>query len=149
MPGLATAPSGRAELAGAHGWYQLAVFYQLIVRSFADSNDDGIGDLPGLTSKLDYLEWLGVDCLWLPPIYPSPMRDGGYDVADYTDVAPTIGTLHDFATFLDAAHARDIRVVIDFVLNAPAISTRGSSSRATTPPARTEISMSGQSTTPA
>ena len=101
----------------SHGWHETAVFYEVIVRSFADSNGDGIGDLPGLTGRLDYLQWLGVGCLWLPPFYPSPMRDGGYDVADYTDVDPAVGTLDDFATFLQAAHARDIRVIVDFVLN--------------------------------
>jgi 1,4-alpha-glucan branching enzyme len=102
---------------GDHGWHQVAVFYEVIVRSYVDSNRDGIGDLPGLTEKLDYLQWLGVDCLWLPPFYPSPLRDGGYDVADHTNVDPAVGTLDDFATFLDAAHARSIKVIIDFVLN--------------------------------
>jgi maltose alpha-D-glucosyltransferase/alpha-amylase len=104
-------------VAGDHGWHQVAVFYEVIVRSFADSNHDGIGDLPGLTAKLDYLQWLGVDCLWLPPFYPSPLRDGGYDVADYTDVDPAVGTLDDFRVFLDEAHRRGIRVIIDVVLN--------------------------------
>ncbi|HZC70249.1 MAG TPA: alpha-amylase family glycosyl hydrolase [Jatrophihabitans sp.] len=101
----------------SHGWHEAAVFYEVIVRSFTDSNRDGIGDLAGLTEKLDYLQWLGVDCLWLPPFYPSPLRDGGYDVADYTDVDPAVGTLDDFADFLGAAHARQIKVIIDFVLN--------------------------------
>jgi maltose alpha-D-glucosyltransferase / alpha-amylase len=100
-----------------HGWHQVAVFYEVIVRSFADSNHDGIGDLPGLTAKLDYLQWLGVDCLWLPPFYPSPLRDGGYDVSDYTDVDPAVGTIDDFRIFLDEAHRRGIKVIIDFVLN--------------------------------
>jgi maltose alpha-D-glucosyltransferase/alpha-amylase len=100
-----------------HGWHQVAVFYEVIVRSFADSNHDGIGDLPGLTAKLDYLQWLGVDCLSLPPFYPSPLRDGGYDVADYTDVDPAVGTLDDFRVFLDEAHRRGTRVIIDIVLN--------------------------------
>jgi maltose alpha-D-glucosyltransferase/alpha-amylase len=93
---------------GDHGWHQVAVFYEVIVRSFADSNHDGIGDLPGLTANLDYLQWLGVDCLWLPPFYPSPLRDGGYDVADYTDVDPAVGTIDDFRIFLDEAHRRGI-----------------------------------------
>jgi maltose alpha-D-glucosyltransferase / alpha-amylase len=107
----------RAELADAHGWHRLAVFYEVIVRSFADSNGDGVGDLPGLTSKLDYLAWLGVDCLWLPPFYPSPLRDGGYDVSHFTEVDPAAGTLAEFSTFLAAAHQRGMRVIVDFVLN--------------------------------
>ena len=107
----------RGQQGSTHGWHESAVFYEVIVRTFADSNDDGVGDLPGLTGKLDYLQWLGVDCLWLPPFYPSPLRDGGYDVADYTDVDPAVGTLGDFAEFLAAAHIRGIKVVIDFVLN--------------------------------
>ena len=98
-------------------WFKRAVFYQVLVRSFFDSNGDGIGDLVGLTEKLDYLSWLGVDCLWLPPFFKSPLRDGGYDVSDYTDVLPEFGTIGDFVQFVDAAHARGIRVVIDFVMN--------------------------------
>jgi maltose alpha-D-glucosyltransferase/alpha-amylase len=100
-----------------HGWHETAVFYEVIVRSFADSNGDGIGDLPGLTAKLGYLQWLGIDCLWLPPFYPSPLKDGGYDVADYTDVDPAVGTLEDFTTFLDEAHRHGLKVIVDFVLN--------------------------------
>jgi maltose alpha-D-glucosyltransferase/alpha-amylase len=98
-------------------WFKRAVFYEVLVRGFADSNGDGTGDLRGLTDRLDYLQWLGVDCLWLPPFYPSPLRDGGYDVADYTGVLPEFGTLEDFAHFLDEAHRRGIRVIIDFVMN--------------------------------
>jgi maltose alpha-D-glucosyltransferase/alpha-amylase len=98
-------------------WFKRAVFYEVLVRSFRDSSGDGIGDLRGLTEKLDYLEWLGVDCLWLPPFFPSPLRDGGYDVAHYTDVAADIGTVDDFQELLNAAHQRDIRVIIDFVMN--------------------------------
>ena len=98
-------------------WFKRAVFYEVLVRGFADSNGDGTGDLRGLTDKLDYLSWLGVDCLWLPPFYPSPLRDGGYDVSDYAAVLPEFGTLDDFAQFLQAAHARGIRVIIDFVMN--------------------------------
>ncbi|WP_170152483.1 maltose alpha-D-glucosyltransferase [Thermasporomyces composti] len=109
------------HVAGSSGsdpeWYKRAVFYEVLVRSFYDSNNDGVGDLRGLMAKLDYLEWLGVDCLWLPPFYVSPMRDGGYDVADYTAIAPEVGTLDDFVDFVDAAHARGIRVIIDFVMN--------------------------------
>jgi maltose alpha-D-glucosyltransferase/alpha-amylase len=98
-------------------WFKRAVFYEVLIRSFRDSSGDGIGDLQGLTEKLDYLEWLGVDCLWLPPFFPSPLRDGGYDVAHYTDVAEDIGTIEDFQLLLDEAHKRDIRVIIDFVMN--------------------------------
>ncbi len=98
-------------------WYRRAVFYEVLVRGFADSNGDGAGDLPGLTSKLDYLQWLGVDCLWLPPFYASPLRDGGYDVSDFCAVLPEFGTIEDFRHFLGAAHARGIRVIIDFVMN--------------------------------
>lgn len=98
-------------------WFKRAVFYEVLVRSFQDSNGDGVGDLQGLTSKLDYLQWLGVDCLWLPPFFASPLRDGGYDVADYKSVLPEFGDLADFMEFVDAAHARGMRVIIDFVMN--------------------------------
>ncbi len=98
-------------------WFKRAVFYEVLVRSFKDSNADGIGDLQGLTEKLDYLEWLGVDCLWLPPFYPSPLRDGGYDISDYTNVMPEVGSIADLAAFLEAAHSRGIRVIVDFVMN--------------------------------
>ena len=98
-------------------WYMDAVFYQLHVKSFADSNGDGIGDFPGLTSKLDHLESLGVDCLWLQPMYPSPFKDDGYDISDYTNVHPSYGTLKDFELFLHEAHNRGLRVIIELVLN--------------------------------
>jgi maltose alpha-D-glucosyltransferase/alpha-amylase len=98
-------------------WYKDAVFYQLHVKSFADSNADGIGDFPGLTSKLDHLASLGVDCLWLQPMYPSPFKDDGYDISDYTNIHPSYGTLQDFETFLNQAHARGLRVVIELILN--------------------------------
>jgi maltose alpha-D-glucosyltransferase/alpha-amylase len=102
---------------GDHDWYKDAVIYELPVKSYCDSNGDGIGDLAGLTSKLDYLRDLGVTCLWLLPFFPSPLRDDGYDIADYTSVHPSYGTLEDFRRFLDAAHARHLRVVIELVLN--------------------------------
>ena len=98
-------------------WYKRAVFYEVLVRSFKDSNGDGTGDLAGLVEKLDYLQWLGVDCIWLPPFFKSPLRDGGYDVSDYVDVLPEFGTLGDFVLFVDEAHARGIRVIIDYVMN--------------------------------
>ena len=98
-------------------WYKNAVFYQLAVRSFYDSNNDGIGDFPGLTQKLDYLRGLGVDCLWLMPFYPSPLRDDGYDIADYYNINPDYGTINDFKHFLDEAHARGLKVITDLVMN--------------------------------
>jgi len=98
-------------------WWQKAVFYQIYPRSFADGNGDGIGDLRGITEKLDYLKDLGVDAIWLSPHYPSPQVDCGYDIADFVDVAPEYGTLEDFRHFLSAAHARGLRVILDLVLN--------------------------------
>jgi maltose alpha-D-glucosyltransferase/alpha-amylase len=98
-------------------WYKDAVFYQLHVKSFADSNGDGIGDFPGLTSKLHHLAALGVDCLWLQPMYPSPFRDDGYDISDYTSIHPSYGTLQDFTDFLEHAHSLGLRVIIELVLN--------------------------------
>ena len=98
-------------------WYKRAVIYELPVKSFYDGNADGVGDFPGLIEKLDYLEGLGVTCLWLLPFFPSPLRDDGYDIADYCDIHPTYGTLDDFRRFLDAAHERRMHVVIELVLN--------------------------------
>jgi len=98
-------------------WYRDAIIYQLHVRAFCDSNGDGIGDFPGLTDKLDYLQDLGVSALWLLPFYPSPQRDDGYDISDYTDVHPHYGTLQDFKIFLREAHRRGLRVITELVLN--------------------------------
>jgi maltose alpha-D-glucosyltransferase/alpha-amylase len=98
-------------------WYKDAVIYEVHVRAFTDSNDDGIGDFQGLTSRLDYLSRLGVDTIWLLPFYPSPLRDDGYDIAEYYDVHPSYGTLDDFKAFLDAAHARNMRVITELVIN--------------------------------
>lgn len=98
-------------------WWQKAVFYQLYPHSFADGNGDGIGDFLGMIERLDYLQDLGVDAVWLSPHYPSPQFDCGYDVADYTDVNPEYGTLKDFKEFLEGAHRRGIRVILDFVPN--------------------------------
>jgi alpha-glucosidase len=96
-------------------WWKGAVVYQIYPRSFAASTGSGIGDLPGVTSRLDYLVWIGVDAIWLSPFYRSPMADFGYDVSDYCDVDPLFGTLEDFDALLAAAHARGIRVIIDWV----------------------------------
>ena len=98
-------------------WFKRAVFYEVLVRAFSDSNRDGTGDLRGLTEKLDYIQWLGVDCLWLPPFYDSPLRDGGYDIRDFRAVLPEFGTVEDFVEFLNQAHARGIRVITDLVMN--------------------------------
>ncbi len=114
-------PSTTGDPTPAHfeqpDWFKTAVFYEVLVRSFKDSNGDGVGDFRGLTEKLDYLHWLGVDCLWVPPFFSSPLRDGGYDISDFTNILPEAGTVEDFHHFLDEAHKRDIRVIIDFVMN--------------------------------
>lgn len=98
-------------------WYKDAIFYELHVKAFYDSNADGIGDFRGLMEKLDYLQDLGVDCLWILPFYPSPLRDDGYDISDFYNVHPSYGTLADFRAFLRAAHHRRIRVITDLVMN--------------------------------
>lgn len=105
-------------------WYRKAVFYEVMVRAFYDSNGDGIGDIPGLISKLDYLEWLGVDALWIPPFYSSPLRDGGYDVADFMSVLPEFGTIEDFKELVAQAHARNMRIVMDLPLNHTSVDHR-------------------------
>ena len=111
-------PSGPLPPAGEDPlWFQRAVFYEVFIRGFFDGNDDGVGDIPGLIAKLDYLQWLGVDCLWLLPFYPSPLRDGGYDISDYYSVHPESGTVEDIRTLLTEAHARGIRVIADLVIN--------------------------------
>ncbi|HEV3157425.1 MAG TPA: maltose alpha-D-glucosyltransferase [Candidatus Baltobacteraceae bacterium] len=106
-----------AELQEDVDWYKDAVIYQLHVKSFCDGNGDGSGDFRGLIEKLDYLQWLGVTALWLLPFYPSPLRDDGYDVADYRDVHQHYGTMQDFRDFVTAAHARGMRVITELVLN--------------------------------
>ncbi|MDQ3691196.1 MAG: alpha-amylase family glycosyl hydrolase [Chloroflexota bacterium] len=98
-------------------WWQTGVVYEIYPRSFADANGDGVGDLAGITGRLDYLAWLGVDAIWIAPFYPSPMADFGYDVVDHTDVDPLFGTLADFDALLAAAHQRGIRVIVDYVPN--------------------------------
>ncbi|MFT4122732.1 MAG: maltose alpha-D-glucosyltransferase [Microbacteriaceae bacterium] len=98
-------------------WYKRAVFYEVVVRSYVDSNGDGSGDLAGLTGKLDYLQWLGVDALWLPPFFSSPLRDGGYDVSDYQSILPEFGTLDEFRDLVTRAHERNMRIIIDLPIN--------------------------------
>jgi maltose alpha-D-glucosyltransferase/alpha-amylase len=101
----------------ADGWYKDAIFYEVYVRGFYDSDGDGVGDFRGLTRRLDYLQWLGITCIWLLPFYESPLRDGGYDISDYYAVLPEYGTIEDFKEFLAGAHAREIRVIADLVIN--------------------------------
>ena len=98
-------------------WYRKAVFYEVLVRAFGDSTGNGTGDFTGLIGRLDYLQWLGIDALWLPPFYASPLRDGGYDIADYKAVLPEFGTLPEFTELVSQAHARGIRIVTDLVMN--------------------------------
>jgi len=98
-------------------WFKRAVFYEVHLRGFFDGDDDGSGDLHGLTAKLDYLQWLGVDCVWLLPMYQSPLRDGGYDIADFFAIHPDYGTVEDFAVFVEEAHKRGMRVIADLVMN--------------------------------
>jgi maltose alpha-D-glucosyltransferase / alpha-amylase len=98
-------------------WFKRAVFYEIHIRGFFDGNDDGAGDFRGLSDKLDYLQWLGIDCIWLLPMYASPLRDGGYDIADFFTIHPDYGTVEDFRTFVEAAHQRGIRVIADLVMN--------------------------------
>ena len=96
-------------------WYKDAVFYEINVRAFYDSNGDGHGDLKGLTEKLDYLRDFGVDCIWLMPIYQSPLRDDGYDISDYYNIAEKFGTVDDLKTLFEEAHQRNIRIIMDLV----------------------------------
>src|SRR5438270_2724538 len=116
---------GAAEMARAEGnnaegdplWYKDAIIYQLHVKAFFDANNDGVGDFEGLTRKLDYLQDLGVTTLWLLPFYPSPLRDDGYDIADYKNIHPAYGRMADFKLFLRAAHRRGLRVITELVIN--------------------------------
>ncbi|MFB9831633.1 maltose alpha-D-glucosyltransferase [Actinoallomurus acaciae] len=98
-------------------WYKNAVFYEVLIRGFYDSTGDGTGDIKGLTEKLDYLVWLGIDCIWLLPIYESPLRDGGYDISDFMKILPEFGDLGDFVELVDEAHKRGIRIIADLVMN--------------------------------
>lgn len=98
-------------------WYKTAIFMELNVRAYRDSNADGWGDLPGLTSKLDYIKDLGVDAVWLLPIMPSPLRDDGYDVSDFKSIFPAYGTIEDFNTLISEAHKRGIRIIVEIIPN--------------------------------
>src|SRR3954466_3966341 len=98
-----------------HEWWQRGIIYQIYPRSFADSNRDGVGDLTGILGQLDYLEWLGIDAVWISPIYPSPMADFGYDVSDYTGIHPLFGTKKDFVRLLVETHALHIKLFLDLV----------------------------------
>jgi maltose alpha-D-glucosyltransferase / alpha-amylase len=111
-PGLGGVPGARDLL-----WFQRAVFYEIQVRGFYDANNDGTGDLRGITEKLDYLQWLGVDCLWLLPFYQSPLRDGGYDISDFWTILPEYGDLADAVELVEQAHRRGIRLIADLVMN--------------------------------
>jgi len=119
ISGLSASPqtSSHAVDAEGHQWWQHAVFYEIYPRSFADSNNDGVGDLKGITSKLDYLKDLGVDAIWITPCFPSPQVDFGYDVSDYENIDPMYGTLADFDQLASEAKKRDIRIILDFVVN--------------------------------
>src|SRR5206468_11140244 len=110
-PDMASVPNSALE------WWKSAVFYQIYPRSFADSDGDGVGDLEGITRHLDYIQWLGIDAIWICPFCPSPMADFGYDVSDYCDVDPRLGTIGDFDRLVVEAHNRSIRVLIDWVPN--------------------------------
>ena len=117
-----TVPVDAATPAGAAAaddplWYKDAIIYQLHVKAFMDSTNDGVGDFIGLTEKLDYIADLGVTAIWLLPFYPSPLRDDGYDTADYLSVHPDYGTLRQFKTFLREAHRRGLRVITELVMN--------------------------------
>ena len=123
QPGTAAAPSEPVPDSFSFAkprdpqWFKHAVFYEVLVRGFHDSNGDGTGDIRGLISRLDYLQWLGIDCIWLLPIYSSPLRDGGYDISDFTSILPDFGNIGDFVELIETAHERGIRVIADVVMN--------------------------------
>src|SRR5271170_6663262 len=114
-----TETTNRAALSTNGLWYKDAIIYQLHIKSFFDANNDGIGDFPGLISRLDYIADLGVNTIWLLPFYPSPRLDDGYDIADYRGVHPDYGTLADVKRFIAAAHERKIRVIAELVVTLP------------------------------
>lgn len=107
----------RYELGADPNWYQSAVFYELNVRGFHDTNGDGTGEIRGVIERLDYLQWLGVDCVWLLPFFPSPLKDGGYDVSDFFTVLPAFGVIEDIKDLIDGCHARGMRLIADMVMN--------------------------------
>jgi alpha-glucosidase len=117
QPTLPASASANAESAAPEGWWRDAVIYQVYIRSFADGNGDGVGDLLGIRTRLPYLRALGVDAVWITPFYPSPMADGGYDVADYCAVDPQFGKLGDFDALIAEAHELGLRVIVDLVPN--------------------------------
>ena len=98
-------------------WWQNGIIYQIYPRSFQDSNNDGVGDLKGVISKLDYLQWLGINCVWLSPIFSSPMADFGYDISDYRGIHPLFGTMEDFDNLLTEVHKRGMKLILEFVPN--------------------------------
>ncbi|EPD69762.1 trehalose synthase [Corynebacterium pyruviciproducens ATCC BAA-1742] len=116
-PQAAPAPGDQPWEKSDPQWYKSAVFYEVLVRAFYDSNGDGTGDLRGLTEKLPYIKWLGVDCIWLPPFYDSPLRDGGYDIRDFRKILPEFGSVDDFVALVDKAHQLGLRVITDMVVN--------------------------------
>src|SRR5215831_2746464 len=117
ISGLLVSAAAQAVDSEGHQWWQHAVFYEIYPRSYADSNNYGIGDLNGITSKLDYLKQLGVDAIWITPCYPSPQVDFGYDVSDYENIDPQYGTLADFDRLVNEGQKRGIRIIMDFVMN--------------------------------
>ena len=119
MQGIDTKDDSVAEATRSHdeSWYRRAVFYEVSVRAFHDSDADGTGDLRGLIAKLDYLQWLGVDCIWLLPLYQSPLRDGGYDISDFRSILPEFGTMADLLQLVEEVHRRGMRVIVDLVFN--------------------------------
>ncbi len=141
-------------------WYRDAIIYQIHVKSFFDSNNDGIGDFEGLTQRLDYVRDLGVTAIWLMPFYPSPLRDDGYDIADYEGINPSYGTMEQFRAFVEAAHERGLRVITELVINhtsdqhpwfqaareAPPARRSASSTSGRTPTSRTRTRASSSST---
>lgn len=105
------------EIKNNHLWWHKGIFYQVYPRSFQDSNGDGVGDLPGILAHLDYLKWLGVDAVWVSPVYPSPMADFGYDISDYLNIHPLFGTMDDMDRLLAEIHARGMKLILDLVPN--------------------------------
>ena len=130
-------------------WFKTAIFYEIHIRGFFDGNDDGSGDFRGLIEKLDYLQWLGIDCIWLLPMYQSPLRDGGYDIADFFSIHPDYGTVDDFKTFVEQAHQRGIRVIADLVMNHTSADHPWFQESRTHPQARAVTGTSGRTPTTA